>query len=223
MRGRSWRIRVEGADARGGTQRASTRSRGNEMELVSKNSLPVLRGRDAELAVLGRRLDDQRYGRGGVILIRGAAGLGKSALLVRAEEMAKGTGARICHGDGDSADQAIPLARCLMRWRAASTRRAMTRGSAISAARPISATGYCGSSKAGWRPSLSRDPLWLGSTTFNGLTPQRCQRSRLCLGGLHRTRSSGSWLRAQGTFRPRASRIVPSSPVDNRHSHPRPP
>ncbi|WP_449066551.1 ATP-binding protein, partial [Planomonospora algeriensis] len=40
-----------------------------------------LRGRDAELAALRRLLDDARRGAGGAVLVLGAPGTGKSALL----------------------------------------------------------------------------------------------------------------------------------------------
>jgi DNA-binding CsgD family transcriptional regulator/DNA-binding Lrp family transcriptional regulator len=50
---------------------------------------PTIRGRDAELAVLGELLDRVRSGSGAVLLIEGAAGMGKSRLI--------GEGVRMAH------------------------------------------------------------------------------------------------------------------------------
>ena len=59
--------------------------------------------------MLSRRLDELVRGRGGVVLIRGAAGLGKSALLAEAEAMAGERGARVYHGGSHVADRSLPL------------------------------------------------------------------------------------------------------------------
>jgi predicted ATPase len=72
-----------------------------------------LRGRDPEIGMLSRRLDELGHGRGGVVLIRGAAGLGKSALLAEAEIMAGERGARVYHGGSHVADRSVPLAPLL--------------------------------------------------------------------------------------------------------------
>jgi AAA ATPase-like protein len=50
---------------------------------------PTIRGRDAELEVLGEQLDRVRSGSGAVLLIEGAAGMGKSRLI--------GEGVRMAH------------------------------------------------------------------------------------------------------------------------------
>ena len=68
-----------------------------------------LRGRDPEIGMLSRRLDELVLGRGGVVLIRGAAGLGKSALLTEAEAMAAQRDARVFHGGSHVADRSLPL------------------------------------------------------------------------------------------------------------------
>ncbi|WAJ43717.1 LuxR C-terminal-related transcriptional regulator [Mycobacterium sp. Aquia_216] len=68
-----------------------------------------LRGRDPEIGMLSRRLDELGQGRGGVVLIRGTAGLGKSALLTEAEAMARKRGARVYHGGSHVADRSLPL------------------------------------------------------------------------------------------------------------------
>jgi DNA-binding CsgD family transcriptional regulator len=68
-----------------------------------------LRGREPEIGMLSRRLDDLDQGRGGVVLIRGTAGLGKSALLAEAEAMARERAARVYHGGSHVADRSLPL------------------------------------------------------------------------------------------------------------------
>jgi DNA-binding CsgD family transcriptional regulator len=72
-----------------------------------------LRGRDQEVAMLSRRLDALSRGRGGVVLIRGAAGLGKSALLAEAESEGRARGVRVFHGASVVAGQSMPLAPLL--------------------------------------------------------------------------------------------------------------
>jgi hypothetical protein len=52
-------------------------------------STPTIRGRDAELGVLGEQLDRVRSGSGAILLIEGAAGMGKSRLI--------GEGVRMAH------------------------------------------------------------------------------------------------------------------------------
>ncbi|HXW47765.1 MAG TPA: AAA family ATPase, partial [Streptosporangiaceae bacterium] len=68
-----------------------------------------LRGRRVELETLGVHLDAVRVGVGGVILITGSAGMGKSALLAKAEAMANDRGIRVFHGSGNAAAQVVPL------------------------------------------------------------------------------------------------------------------
>jgi predicted ATPase len=50
---------------------------------------PTIRGRDAELAVLGDQLGRVRSGSGRVLLIEGAAGMGKSRLIAEGVKMAR--------------------------------------------------------------------------------------------------------------------------------------
>jgi DNA-binding CsgD family transcriptional regulator len=59
--------------------------------------------------MLSRRQEELIRGRGGVVLIRGAAGLGKSTLLAEAEAMARHRGARAYHGASAVAGQSLPL------------------------------------------------------------------------------------------------------------------
>jgi predicted ATPase len=54
----------------------------------SAAEVPMLRGRRDELAVLDGLLEDSRAGRSGVLVLRGEAGVGKTALLEHAIESA---------------------------------------------------------------------------------------------------------------------------------------
>ena len=57
---------------------------------MSAERLPELRGRSSERALLDRLLEDARAGRSGVLVIRGEAGIGKTALLRHAAVQATG-------------------------------------------------------------------------------------------------------------------------------------
>jgi len=52
-------------------------------------SSAAIRGRDAELVVLGEQLDRVRSGSGAVLLIEGAPGMGKSRLIAEGVRMAQ--------------------------------------------------------------------------------------------------------------------------------------
>jgi hypothetical protein len=69
-----------------------------------------LRGRDAELAVIDVALGQARDGRGGVLLVEGGAGLGKSRLLEEAVSLAGRAGLRAAVGRADVDDNAVPQA-----------------------------------------------------------------------------------------------------------------
>ena len=70
-----------------------------------------LRGRDAELAVIDAALSQARDGRGGVLLVEGGAGLGKSRLLEEAVSLAGRAGVRAAVGRADVDDNAVPWRR----------------------------------------------------------------------------------------------------------------
>jgi predicted ATPase len=70
----------------------------------------AIRGRDAELTVLGQHLDDLLSGVGTVVLVEGGAGMGKSRLLGEAEVMARRLGLRVGRGVADPADSVVQLA-----------------------------------------------------------------------------------------------------------------
>ncbi|QDQ09292.1 helix-turn-helix transcriptional regulator [Streptomyces spectabilis] len=68
-----------------------------------------VRGRDAELASLEERLDALARGQGGVVLVEGPAGSGKSRILGEASASAKRRGTRVFRGGADPEDQFVPL------------------------------------------------------------------------------------------------------------------
>ena len=73
----------------------------------------VMRGRDSEIEILGRRVDRLVRGRGGIVLIRGAAGMGKSSLLAAVEDQARAKDVRVFHGGASVMGEAAPLAPLL--------------------------------------------------------------------------------------------------------------
>jgi DNA-binding NarL/FixJ family response regulator len=66
-------------------------------------------GRQAQIDALDSRLDALSAGRGGLALIAGRAGLGKTALLNAAEAAARSRGMTVLHGAGDPAGPVIPF------------------------------------------------------------------------------------------------------------------
>src|SRR3954447_4771824 len=66
--------------------------------LAASSSPPPLVGRDRELRALRARLADTLAGRGGLVLISGEAGIGKSALVDRLGQEAAAAGARFAGG-----------------------------------------------------------------------------------------------------------------------------
>lgn len=68
----------------------------------------VLYGRDEQLAAVGRLLDGMRSGRAGSLVLRGEAGIGKTALLDAAEE--KAAGARVLRVMGVESEAELPFA-----------------------------------------------------------------------------------------------------------------
>ena len=68
----------------------------------------VFRGRSSESGTLDRLIEDARGSRSGVLVIRGEAGIGKSALLRCAAE--KATGFRVARVAGAEAEMELPFA-----------------------------------------------------------------------------------------------------------------
>jgi DNA-binding CsgD family transcriptional regulator len=69
----------------------------------------ALRGRQAQIDIVSAQFAALRAGRGGIMVVRGLPGMGKSALLAAAESMARERGIRVFHGAGDAAAQVVPL------------------------------------------------------------------------------------------------------------------
>src|ERR1700685_221409 len=82
------------------------------MALVSAFS-PTIRGRDAELGAIGELLDRVRSGSGAVLLIEGAAGMGKSRLLAEGEKMAHRLGIPVGMGAAEPSESVAELAPLL--------------------------------------------------------------------------------------------------------------
>jgi predicted ATPase/DNA-binding CsgD family transcriptional regulator len=70
-------------------------------------------GRGPQVGRVDAQLGALASGRGGVVLVSGGFGMGKSALLEQATRMASARGIRVFHGAGDPATQAVPLAPLL--------------------------------------------------------------------------------------------------------------
>src|SRR5919109_5002795 len=68
----------------------------------------MLIGRETELAGLGRLLDSARGGTSGALLVRGEAGIGKTALLEHAAAAA--TGFRVLRATGIESEAELPYA-----------------------------------------------------------------------------------------------------------------
>ena len=68
----------------------------------------MLHGRNKQLAAIGRLLEGMRSGRAGVLVLRGEAGIGKTALLEAAEE--KAAGARVLRVTGVEPEAELPFA-----------------------------------------------------------------------------------------------------------------
>jgi predicted ATPase len=69
----------------------------------------ALIGRDAELAVLVRLVQEAAEGRGGSVLVEGEPGIGKSTLVRAALAEAAETGGQVFWGAGDELGQVLPL------------------------------------------------------------------------------------------------------------------
>ena len=68
-----------------------------------------LRGREVQIQTLCNQLDAVQAGRGGIVLVMGQAGMGKTALLDAAASMSGERGIRVLRGAGDAAAQVIPF------------------------------------------------------------------------------------------------------------------
>src|SRR5215475_898197 len=69
----------------------------------------TLIGRDSEMAMLVGLMKETAAGRGGVVLIEGEPGIGKSALVRAAVAEAPAAGCQVFWGAGDELGQELPL------------------------------------------------------------------------------------------------------------------
>jgi DNA-binding CsgD family transcriptional regulator len=76
-------------------------------------SVRLLRGRERECAELSRLTASAASGAGGVVVVEGAAGIGKSRLLAEAARIAVGQGVQVAAGVADELDQVTPWAPLL--------------------------------------------------------------------------------------------------------------
>jgi len=81
--------------------------------MATAPGLPPVRGREAQLAVMTRRLHELRAGAGSVVVIEGAPGFGKTRLLQEAFYRAVAMGIRGGHGMADPLDSVVDLAPLL--------------------------------------------------------------------------------------------------------------
>src|SRR5947207_13903167 len=68
----------------------------------------MLRGRSEQLAAIDQLLEGMRSGRAGALVLRGEAGIGKTALLAAAEQ--KAAGARVLRVTGVESEAELPFA-----------------------------------------------------------------------------------------------------------------
>ena len=66
-------------------------------------------GRDAELTVVARAVDDVRGGTGRVLGVVGDAGIGKTALLAALDDGARGAGLQVFEGRGAEHERDVPF------------------------------------------------------------------------------------------------------------------
>src|SRR5258708_24962855 len=72
--------------------------------------VPVVRGRDAELAAIGVQLDRVRSGAGAVALVEGEPGIGKTRLLAEAARVARRLAFRVGTGAAEPGAGIVGLA-----------------------------------------------------------------------------------------------------------------
>src|ERR1700760_2323621 len=70
---------------------------------------PPIRGRAGELKMIGALLTELAQGRGGVLVIEGPAGIGKSRLLTAALAAADDAGVRTLFGEAFEYQQSVPF------------------------------------------------------------------------------------------------------------------
>jgi AAA ATPase domain len=111
-----WRRLLRGAQAeraagrqQGRPRRATVGAPAEDAEVFDVGAVPVLFGRDRELAVLAGLVTEVAAGRGSAVLIEGEPGIGKSTLVRAALAEAAGLGGQVFWGTGDELAQSLPF------------------------------------------------------------------------------------------------------------------
>jgi len=142
------------------------------------DSSPVqrVRGREAELAVLGQHLDQLLQGIGSVVVVEGRAGMGKSCLLREVAAMAERLSIRVGFGGADPGDTVVQLAVLLD---------ALFEGPSPILERTALGNTHASPEQRYWllqdletllEGQHSRGPCWSASMTSSGPTTERRRR-----------------------------------------------
>ena len=137
---------------------------------------PPIRGRAGELKVIGALVTALVQGHGGVLVIEGPPGIGKSRLLTEVMALADKSGVRTLFGEAFEYQQTVPFFSLFM----ATLRADPPVGDADAlrrlGARPICATGWCTIWPTRFMPRPRR-PRWrLCSRTSTGPITAHCWR-----------------------------------------------
>jgi hypothetical protein len=106
-------------------------------------STSPIRGRAGELKVIGALISAVAQGRGGVLVIEGPPGIGKSRMLTEVLALAEKAGVRTLFGEAFEYQQTVPFFSLFMATLRADPLSATPRRCASWAARRICATGWC--------------------------------------------------------------------------------
>jgi predicted ATPase len=112
---------------------------GSAGELVSARRTPSLVGRSGIVADIARCLGDATDRRGGIVLLEGGAGLGKSRLVQETVSLAVASGAQVIRGAADELEQRRPfglMADCLRAALPEPRRREVARVLALGSPKP---------------------------------------------------------------------------------------
>jgi predicted ATPase len=151
----------------------------------------LVRGRDAELTVLGQHLDQLLSGIGSVVLVEGGAGMGKSRLLGEVAAMARRLSIRVGCGVADPADTVVQLSVLM---------EALFEGPSPILERTALGDAHASPEQRYWllqdleallEGRRSRAPCWSASMTFSGPTAGRRRRFGPCRLAWPRYRSAG--------------------------------
>lgn len=143
---------------------------------VGEPRQPV-RGRDDDLAAIGRHLDQLLSGIGSVIVVEGAAGLGKSRLLKEVVTMGRRLSIKVGSGAADPGDNVVQLAPLMEACLTAVSRSSSVQHCAASTRRPSSDIGCCRTWKPCSRKPRSKRRWWCASMTCSGPTTGRLRLS----------------------------------------------